>query len=301
MRKKFFATLAALVAGLMILPFGTVNLTAEGAFNPNKDPNGDGVLEIADAIYISQYLCGLFNPTDLSQLDVDDNDVVSIVDEIYVQMYEAGSITLRGGNEVSPDSINSFTTTNYLVYDAQNATYLRSYSLNVNDSNNTGGTRGIVGTTDDRITDWSNEGVAKIMTPSWYRGTGFVVDEHTIATAAHVVFNTTTDTPYEINNIYLFDSDSTAHSFTPVEYHIPLTYKNHNSYNTGKDYALITVEEDLSDYMTFKLGAITNSASTNNLSITSVGFPSEMYYGGAWHNGVELSRNVQSENTQNHG
>ena len=132
-KKKFTAALAA---GLMVLPFGTVSLTAEGAFNPNKDPNGDGSLDIADAIYISQYLIGYHEPVDLSELDVDCNDIVSVVDKIYVQMYEAGSISGNIGNISSPDVVTQTISRSYNVYSSDDNSYLRNYTLSVNQISN---------------------------------------------------------------------------------------------------------------------------------------------------------------------
>lgn len=51
------------------------------------DPNGNGVWEVADAIYIMQYLAGGFEPTNLAQLDIDQNGVVSMMDAQSIQLY----------------------------------------------------------------------------------------------------------------------------------------------------------------------------------------------------------------------
>ena len=126
--KKFITSVLSALATAVC----STAIVSNAAFNPNKDPNGDGVLGIADAVYISQYLCGLFEPTDLSQLDVDDNDIVSIVDQIYMQMYEAGSITSRFGENESPDTITrTQTSRQYNVYNAVTTLYLRNYTLKI--------------------------------------------------------------------------------------------------------------------------------------------------------------------------
>ncbi len=56
------------------------------------DPNGDGVINISDAVYIMQYLKGVFEPTDLSRLDIDQNGVISRMDAYYAQLYELGTL-----------------------------------------------------------------------------------------------------------------------------------------------------------------------------------------------------------------
>lgn len=265
-----------------------ITSSASASFNPNKDPNGDGNLNLNDYVYIEQYLYGQHEPSNLSQLDVDDNDVVSTVDSTYILMYDAGIIS----NSNSGDSNNrSVISKNYRVYDAQTGAYKRSYTLSVpEDNNNTNHfdfqpeeSRGIVGSTDDRIPDWSNRGAAKIMWngEAGYRGSGFVVNTQVIATAAHVVFNTANDTGYALSNVLLFNSDQTSVSLTPVEYHVPESFVNSSSYTSVDDYALITVENNTSinfnNYNSFNLGAITDSAATNNLTVATVGFPQYIY------------------------
>ncbi len=253
----------------------------------NKDPNGSGDIDLGDAITIIQYLGGGFTPNDLSQLDMNDNDVVSIVDSNAIQRYLAGLSTDSILPEISETSTNALadivnnvnatlSSRNYLVYNAINGNYLRSYSLSVSEP-----TRGIVGNTDDRVPSWTNRGVAKIIcdksqNSAGYLGSGFVVDNHTIATAAHVVYDTENNSAKHLSKILLFDSDHTEHSFTPVEYHIPQTFKNSTFYTTTNDYALITVKEDLKDYMSFELGAITDYAAQHQLTVSTVGFPYQL-------------------------
>ena len=66
--KKIISSLTVFLVSMTTV----VSLVASAAFNSNKDPNGDGDLDLADGIYITQYLIGHHEPSDLSQLDVDD-------------------------------------------------------------------------------------------------------------------------------------------------------------------------------------------------------------------------------------
>lgn len=266
------------ISGLMsacVAVSSAIALTTSSAFNPNKDPNGDGNLTLADSTSILQYLGGHYEPSDLTELDMDDNDVVSVVDSNYVKMYDAGIINTSIEDTAEPMAENSTTSRSYVVYNAQTGAYLRSYDLSVRNADTSYNSRNIIGN-NDRVTDWSNRGVAKILATDGTTdiiGSGFVVGPHTIATAAHVVFNTKNDYAYRINEILLFNIIGNEYSFTPVEYHFPYSQKTATGQSNGDDYALITVEEDLSSYMSFNLGTVTDNASSTQLQIATVGFP----------------------------
>ncbi len=160
-------------------------------------------------------------------------------------------------------------TLKYNAHNARTGGYLRQYSLTVEGNN----ARTVIGN-DDRVIDYSKNGVVKIIT-NYGLGSGFVVDEHTIATAAHCVYN------QAISSILFFDKDGN-NSMTitnPVEYHIPekyiaragLEYTYETSYY---DYALITVKQSLKDYCCFDFGMMTKQfpdLSTNAISVS--GFP----------------------------
>lgn len=256
-----------------------IALTTSSAFNPNKDPNGDGHLTIADSTAILQYIGGYYEPSNLVQLDVDDNYVVSVVDSNYIKMYDAGLIDTSIEDTVQPAVADpTASSRTYVVYNAQSGAYLRSYTLQVNQSTNTYNTRGIYDPS-TQTEDWSNKGVAKIFFKNnnneiKHMGTGFVVGPHTIATAAHIVYETEDNSAYKIPKILLFNENEVEYSVTPVECHFPNSYKAATGQSNTDDYALITVKEDLSNYMTFNLGAATNFASTSSLPINIVGFPS---------------------------
>lgn len=153
----------------------------------------------------------------------------------------------------------------YNVYNANTGALLRSYTLSdaiISPNNNGDQVNTVIGT-DDRYIDWSMSAVVKIITNGGF-GTGFIVDDHTIATAAHCVYNT------QIINILLFNSNgAVSQSLTAVEYHVPIEYINQNE----NDYALITVSNDLSSYCQFQLGSSLPLAATLETQVTVTGFP----------------------------
>lgn len=83
-KKLIAGVVAAAISAVCMIPY------ASSAAEITSDPNGDGSLDIADYIYIVQYLAGKFEPADISRLDVDKNGVVSQMDAYCVQLKEAG-------------------------------------------------------------------------------------------------------------------------------------------------------------------------------------------------------------------
>lgn len=289
---------SAAIAALSVLPISGLAVTPADV--EAKDPNGDGVITMADVAFMYQILSGKYNPSDLTRFDIDDNGVVSDVDAIYTQMYTAGVLS----NSVSPipdedgSSImvaeTSSTSRNYRVYNAQTGTHRRGYSLTVENMDTSNSPRYVIGA-DDRVEDKSNIGVVEIkMLDSSnpdppYSGTGFVVGEHIIATAAHNLFDNAKREAFKLDAIYYYDKNGNRESLTPVEYHIPFDYITKTGTTIyDSDYALITVEENLSNYMSFNLGMITDYA--NNLPINTVGFPD---------NGIKMKSSGTITNTTN--
>lgn len=161
----------------------------------------------------------------------------------------------------------------YFKYEAQTGKRISGYYM-LDASENTASTYGIVDNTDDRFPDWSKSGVVKLIrtkvdgngNPIGEKDcvTGFVIDNHTIATAAHCVYG------YKIDKILFFDrSGNISMEITdPVEYHVPRQYtlKEEND----DDYALITVSQNLRAYKQFNLGYVTDEF-RGEVSVT--GFP----------------------------
>ncbi|MGN0622263.1 MAG: trypsin-like serine peptidase [Porcipelethomonas sp.] len=153
----------------------------------------------------------------------------------------------------------------YVRYNAKTGAYLGSYTLSSMPENNN--SREIF-SPDDRVIDWTKSGVVKLMTSDFYVGTGFVVGEHVVATAGHCVADK------KLSEILLFNSNGTiAKHATPVESHFLKAYDD--AHSTSNDYALITVKEDLSDFMCFKLASPIVNLESRNCVVSVTGFPGE--------------------------
>lgn len=192
-------------------------------------------------------------------------------------------------NYYSPDVNASNTTCQYYIYEPTGGEHIYSYTLEAV-SNYTPTTRVAIGS-DDRVTDNTKTGVVKLIDTSNenYVASGFVIDDHIIATAAHCLYDKGED-PYgrepiiTIDNILLFNSSGsvalTIESEDIIEYHIPVNYINAKidtvdpmGERFNYDYALIYVEENLSDYVQFELGAMLDNFNT---TISVTGYPVEV-------------------------
>ncbi len=283
MKKRMFSLLTAMVVAVMSLVSTVVSAA-------DKDPNGDGKIDLSDAVYIMQCLAGVYKPADLEQLDFDSNNIVSSNDCTMIQRYNLGL-----DSNASLQSISTRTVTDtYNVYNAKTGTFLRSYGLSYEEESGSGSqalsqtemlpTPGkgnspndVIGT-DDRFEDYSNKFAVKIITTTF--GSGFVVGPHTVATAAHCVFNKNNKQAYKISQMLIFNgSKENVIECTPVEAHVPLVYITSSDINDRNDYALITVKEDLSPYIDAELGMVTDSSAKDTLTVGVVGFPATVKEG----------------------
>ena len=165
-------------------------------------------------------------------------------------------------SDVQTDAAN--TDRDYRIFNSKTFEALGEYTLKKVDSvyNN----RDVIGT-DDRVIDWTKSGVVKIITARGSFGTGFVVSDHVIATAAHCVEE-------KLDKILLFDNNGkVTMEATPVQTHVPCIHQGNGS--AVYDYALVTVKEDVSSYACFGFGVPLDSFPDSNPRLTITGFPTK--------------------------
>ena len=248
-----------------------------------NDPNGSNGITLSDANYIQQYLNAQITPTNLDIVDFDKNGVITYADAVKVMNYIGNGVAHSVQNSVS-ETTNISNNVSYNIFNAQTGNYITSYTLNKptvspNDTGNEVESRNIIGL-DDRVVDWTKTGTVKII--YGYSedecSTGFVVGPHVIATAAHCVYQNSTEKAYENIKVKLFNSNgTTAMTCNAVEAHVPMKHiGTSGSVDNGVskwDYALISVNENLSAYMQYDLGIARDYAVTQNLSVSNTGFP----------------------------
>ncbi len=181
-------------------------------------------------------------------------------------------------------------TIEYYKYDLQlqgNEVRFNEYSLSINQRNmNSRSEIGGVTPPDERVPD-TNSSVVRVKMyqvdpygeSKYINAAGFIVDAHTIATAAHVVYRpSTAGAAYGVEHGYVIVYDeelgkNVQHAITEV--HIPKAYTTVGSHDN--DYALVTVDADLTQYGFFELGCINNNLTeTDEIPLSVSGFPEKL-------------------------
>ncbi len=153
----------------------------------------------------------------------------------------------------------------YRVYDYSTGTANVTYTLTQNERTQTAAYS--LATLDNRI-EYNNSGVVRLSTG----GTGFVIGDHTIATAADNVYHYE---EYEPTGEYvtgtmitLYDnSGNVSMTVAADEAHFPTEYISAASSiaRRGYNYAFINVSEDLSEYEHFDLGIVMEELENNTI------------------------------------
>lgn len=174
-------------------------------------------------------------------------------------------------------AVNSSQT--YTVFNAKTGLRVSSYTLDANPFKDNSRYTVI---DDKRYIDNSVIGAVKIVFTNGTMGSGFVIDEHTIGTAAHCVFNkdggSSSNSKVSIRKILILDNHGNViKTITNVSNtHVPSRFINlplNNPEYSYYDYAMITVSDDLTDYMCFNLGVMMNSMVGTDLVAYCTGFP----------------------------
>ncbi len=251
------------------------------------DPDGDGYYNSSDITLLRSFLIGNCTVSNLTHLDYNRNGVITSTDlqklsnDILSGQIDTSSP--QGDSSSVSDYVFTETERSYSVYDAITGYFKQGDEYTIDSrpiyDNNGVATCDIIGDTDERVVDFSKSGVVKIIVNNnsgVHFGTGFIVGPHAIATAAHLLEDTRYRRKAVVNEIIVFNSDGTQRTdtITPIETHHCNSYYNATN-QEYYDYALITVEEDLSNYPIFELGVYDNMLD-KNVSATVTGFPGEI-------------------------
>ena len=276
--KTLIAGISALTMCISVMPL-SVNATSITYIR--GDVNGDGTLNTKDLLLAKKYLngTGSLSKEALIRMDVINDYVLDNSDTSKLQRVLLGLDTLNTNNATAPvcDDVNN-ESRQYIKYNLstkKTSTYTLSSLEVMNDISTT-----YLSVDDDNILDNKNLNTIKIEYPNGGYGSGFIVDSHVIATAAHCVYDTNNKKFVSslTVNIYNSDGKTIAKTVTPKSCHIPTGYKNYadngcaNDDDNKYDYALIYVDEDLSSYGCWNLGTATSHFMTSSKNVTSSGF-----------------------------
>lgn len=280
--KKFYKFATAFLALIMLLPFGTIHAAAYD----DCDVNHDGFVDVSDAVATARYLAGdhyisSYNRFDTNKsLTVDATDVTKILAKIVQNSYSAQYWDKNNNCAVSFPTISGFTSDPYASstagrtyrrYSYTSSQELTSYTLTpsaatFNSSLLDPVPRHIING-DNRYESIGAENTGIVRLEGDIYGTGFIVGDNIIATAAHCVFNYYSDKTFKAApTIKLYNANGTLSNteLTPLEVHIPSDYAYAAEGSQWEyDYALIKVSDDLSSYTHFNLGTTYNLTATN--------------------------------------
>lgn len=274
-KMKFIAGIASLMlAATALVP---VNASAATMTFTQGDVNGDGRVSVNDLYAISQYLRGekTADSNWTTRMDADYDKIIDRTDLEMISKFCSEQLTPERNKSTTILTASMNEERTYVKYDVATNTVSR-YTLNSLDT-----------LTNQMAVPLSiDEGVgvpnAEVAVVEVNYSTGFIIGNHTIATSGHGVYHPKddVDTNGFTNNLAIvYDDNNIAHNLTISSIHIPenyYLYKDNNEYFNYRytyDYALVTVEEDLSQYGSMQLGVATDEFIQTGKDISVAGFP----------------------------
>lgn len=249
-----------MISGLMALTLAiSTNVVSVNATTTylKGDIDGNGTVNLIDSITMVQYLKGNISADGATaeRLDVNRDYVINSYDKEILTSIVLGDMSSTTMQSVDTTSLPQSENREYYKYNfkTNNSSYYNLYAVN----NVIAPSRGIIGT-DDRVQEDGLSGVVKIG-----GGTAFVVDSHTLLTAAHMIHNTQSFITNLDITFYGDYNEPLNISVTPTAYHVPVKYIEDSANRWKYDYGIVTVEEDLSSYINFDLGVMRDGMSRN--------------------------------------
>ena len=243
--KLFISTVFGIITTLSLLPTATVSTATERSSVLLGDANGNGIVTIADYTTVNQYLTGSCTVSNycLTAMDINNDKVIDKTDAYIIMYYCAYGIqpqTVIKDLYITPDNSARC----YKKYDCSTGNitpyYLGTTSLNAENEEIV--CRGISSISPD-YPDNENTNVVQLVMSDGSRGSGFVISDHLIATAAHCVLNDDMDFVSGITvNIYnsseAIPSNCVA-TFSAQSYHVPNLFTTSDYWNRyNYDYAI---------------------------------------------------------------
>ena len=182
----------------------------------------------------------------------------------------------------------------YCNYSTDPWTY-DNYSLKLENANNINNLSDIA-----RKGDYTLDNETAVVRIENVGGSGFIINEHTIVTAGHCVYNISNREFYDFT-ISITDAEGNViKNLNPKFAHVPKAFadapnKNH-LYAYINDYAMIIVEEDLSEYGMFDLGVATNQFMENKSEVAFCGYP-DFNNGNNWGKRYSANGNITDSNS----
>jgi V8-like Glu-specific endopeptidase len=270
--KKFVASITALATlATTMSTFVTASATTYTCLLGDVDD--DDEISVSDVIVLNKHLAGLYNFDDetLTRADANEDGIVDYNDSNYILKIATMSVSKKTKSVTLHQSLNNEKRAYELYSFAINDVTL-TYNLTA-ETDYVNGETSSTRSTLENVADNENLNTLKLSIGDGSVGSGFIVGSHVIATAAHCVYNT--DTSSYVSNItaYAYKADGSCDSFVVKSAHVPVLYiRSKSSVRDNYDYALLYVNEDLTDYGIWNIGYATEEAITNQNVVTTSGY-----------------------------
>ncbi len=265
------------------------------------DANGSGDVTGIDAYYISKYLAGDYFPTSyqLTAMDINKDGVIDESDSGLIlhkissgqsfnqcirPLYDLPEDSTTTYAKHNCSSTNNYQFTTYTITGTMPAltytdTYTDSLPSTEPEISSIESTKSLP---DNVYLDNSDYECIMLKKGNSFSGSGFVLGSHIVCTAAHCVFNSN-GFANNLKVVYDYDENGNEISTNVTQIHIPYDYaylflvlnQNSGQRRSNNDYALLYVEDDLSDYIA-DVGVVTSyfldTTTLSNRELTAVGF-----------------------------
>lgn len=287
LNKILSAMTATCMAAAIAVPYSNAEVSAAVTWKCG-DVNSDGKVNLSDQVALSKYLNGRMELPDYSKADMNADHIVDAIDSKIFTNYMGEKISslpymgYGGGPAYQVDSTTHINTAvTYNKFDASTRNLIETYTLESNalPTSVSTYTNEVV---DEREPDTKDlKGVVKLVNGSDI-STGFIIDAHSIATAAHCVAYSGSSMQLSLDKILIIaDNGSVVKTITDIsEVHVPVLYGEDGLYDRY-DYALITVPQDLSEYACFNLGVMEDGIKGTSRDVYVTGFPREINQSGS--------------------
>lgn len=271
------------IKGIFAFTAATLSLTLSipimaAAFHA-YDVNHDGSVTLADYAVINMVLNGYKQP-DYNIFDVDNNGVVSLADSATVFDYawygsNSSSASIANYGDLRPVNADVSSIYEGITYLKKNCSTGATSEYTLTTTGDATASTNSNNLATPMVPDPDETAVVKLTkTDGNLIGTGTIIDDHIIATAAHCVYDCDEHAFRDLNIKIVGSGYTEIASYSPSYIHIPKQYSMSGS--SIYDYALIYVGADLSQYGKFEIGLALDSFAADNTGEYRVkvsGFP----------------------------
>ena len=259
---KFKKILSGVLAVMSVLTIAPCTAQAQTITSVRGDFNGDRVVSSTDLFLISSFLTGKFASTKQAQFDVGGDNAITYADmdavaSMVVNSSNTGTITYDT-NEITRKSVI------YTKYDMLTGK-TSNYTIAVNEN--------FPASTREVISEHPLQPVTehdKRFIIFQCGATGCIIGDHLIATCRHAVAGYTTQSQLNARVVDCGGDGTPEATLTVTSVHYP----DIGTYGKDRihDYALVVVQEDLSQYGVFNPGVTTNTFESQNSDLTVMGW-----------------------------